>query len=227
MKEKVLLATTNKSKIRPFKMAWDSVKLNLLFELITLDDINLPDNFFVDEDTENFELDSLKKAMAYSSISNMTAISLDRGIGFKAMQGWPGTKTKEVLAGSDKRNLNFEGLKLKLTGKELDIARTQAMLNKIKGLDRSMESRYGIAVCLRNGSSISDTVVIKGMAAENLNITDHGYFYDWFFIPNGYKKTLSEFEEKEYLLYISSVLWPITEKILNFLEESYTKYPKS
>ncbi|MCH7759255.1 hypothetical protein IID20_02780, partial [Patescibacteria group bacterium] len=80
----------------------------------------------------------------------------------------------------------------------------------------------GIAVVFPDGAEVSELVVIKGKASNELRITSTGYFYDWFFMPEGYDKTLSEFSEDWYLEYTSNVLWPIPNKTKSFLiDKSY------
>lgn len=47
-----------------------------------------------------------------------------------------------------------------------------------------------------------------------------GYYYDWFFIPECEKRTLSKLTEDAYLEYSIRVLWPITGKIIDFLRNN-------
>jgi len=217
MNNKIVIATTNKSKLRPFIMAWERAGLNNYYNLINLKDLELSKEIELDEDTGNFETDALKKAEEYCKNLNLPAISIDRGIEFAALNGWPGTKTKEAFSGSDKTVFDFEALNLDLSGGEADIKRSQAILDSVKDKDRGMKSVYGIAAVFTDGNKISDLVAVQGKASAELKITSTGYFYDWFFIPEGYGKTLSEFSEEDYLKFASEILWPIPEKIKKFL----------
>jgi len=214
---RIVLATTNKSKIRPFTMAWRNRGLDKFYQLLNLNDIKGATKIAIDENTGNFEQDALKKAREYQRTLNLPTISIDRGIGFDALNGWPGTDSKKVFSGTEKRTFNFEAIDLKLTGQEADIKRSQAILDLVKNKDRSMESLYGIAVAFDQNKYQSDSVIVKGKASPKLEITPNGYFYDWFFIPQGYNKTFSEFSKEEYLKFASEVLWPITDKIYKFL----------
>ena len=216
-KNKIIIATTNQSKLKPFLMAWEKSGLNQFYYLIQLKELKLIEKIEVNEDTGGFETDALKKAKTYCQVLNLPTIALDRGVGFEALDLWPGTKTKKVFAGSDKRIFNFDAFKLNLTGEEADIKRSRAILDKIKDKNRKIESGYGIAVVFPDGSEVSELVVIKGKASNELRITSTGYFYDWFFMPEGYDKTLSEFSEDWYLEYTSNVLWPIPNKTKSFL----------
>ncbi len=216
-KKKILVATTNKSKLRPFDLAWQKSGLDKFCHLIHLKELELSENIEVKEDTGDCEKDALKKAKKYCEVLNLPTIAIDRGIEFEALNGWPGTKTKQVFSGSDKRIFDFVPLKLDLTGEEADIQRSQAVLDRIKDKDRKMRSVYGIAVVFPNGDEISELIVVKGKACEELRITATGYFYDWFFMPEGHDKTLSEFGEDKYLDFVSEVVWPIPDKIKDFL----------
>ena len=218
-KKKILIATTNKSKLRPFDLAWEKSGLDEFCNLIHLKGLELSEKIEVKEDTGSFEADALKKAKKYCEVLNLPIIAIDRGIEFDALNGWPGTKTKKNFSGSDKRIFDFEPLKLKLTGGEADIQRSQAVLDRIKNKNRKIRSVYGIAVVFPDGDKTSQSVVVKGKASDELRITPTGYFYDWFFIPEGYNKTLSEFSEDEYLKFVSEVLWPIPNKVKSFLRE--------
>lgn len=200
-------------------MAWKKLGLDEYYYFVNLAELELPGDIKVEEDTGSFEGDALKKAEEYSRIINLPTIAIDRGIEFEALDGWPGTKTKEVFSGSDETIFNFEALKLNLTGNEFDIKRSRAILDKIKDKDRGVKSVYGIAVVFPDGEKASESVIVEGRAADKLKITSTGYFYDWFFVPKGYDKTLSEFSEDDYLKFVSEILWPIPDRIRKFLME--------
>ena len=220
MKTKIILATTNKSKIQPFTMAWRNRGLDKYYQLINLIDTKINSKIIINEDTGDFEQDALKKAKEYQKSLNLPTISIDRGIGFNALGGWPGTESKEVFAGNEKRLFNsFSQATLKLTEREQDVKRSQTVLDRIKNKNRAMESLYGIAVVFNKNEYISDKIIIEGNASVKLKPTQNGYFYDWFFIPQGYDKTFSEFGKEEYSKFASEILWPITDKIYKFLTD--------
>lgn len=202
-------------------MAWEKSGLDNYYHLIKLKELELSKDVELEEDTESFEGDALKKAEEYCKTLNLPTISIDRGIEFMALNGWPGTKTKEAFSGSDKTIFDFEALNLNLSGDEDDIKRSRTILDRIKNKNRGMKSVYGIAVAFPDGEKISDLVAVQGRASEELKITSTGYFYDWFFIPKGYDKTLSEFSEYEYFKLASEILWPISKKIKKFLIGKY------
>lgn len=61
MKPKIVLATTNSSKIEPFLFSWNQNKLVEKFELLTFKDIQDKLDFEVEEDTGSFETDAVKR----------------------------------------------------------------------------------------------------------------------------------------------------------------------
>lgn len=64
-------------------------------------------DFEVDEDTDSFEKDALKKALEYSKFLNLPTISLDRGIEIPSLNNWPGTKSKDVFLGYSEETKDF------------------------------------------------------------------------------------------------------------------------
>ena len=214
----ILLATTNKSKVTPFKKEWEKYGFHNKYSLITLIDLGLKDLVHIDEDTGTFDGDALKKALAYCTQYKLPTISLDRGIEFESLNNWPGTLTKEILAGDNDRILGLK--KREHSRYKQDIERTKKLLDLLKDKNRLVYSLYGIAFVLPNGKLIKKQIKIKGTASDTVRITDNGYFYDWFFIPDGQKRTLSEMGKEEYLEYTSSILWPFPISVQNFIDQN-------
>lgn len=217
MRTEIILATTNNSKIQPFLYSWKTNKLDEQFELKTFKDIGKP-NLEVEEDTESFEKDALKKAIAYSKYFNKPTISLDRGIEIPSLDNWPGTLSKDVFTGSSAETKQFNRKDRDLKENEIEMA--QYVLDKIIDFERKVVSSYGIAVALPNGESISDVVKFDGTASDELVITEVGWNYDWFYIPHNLGKTLSSLTKDEYVAFTGTYLWPVTERIKKFLFES-------
>jgi hypothetical protein len=101
--------------------------------------------------------------------------------------------------------------------KENEIEMAQYVLDKITDPERKVISSYGIAIALPNGESISDEVKFEGKASDELVITDIGWNYDWFYMPHNINKTLSSLPKDEYVEFTGTYLWPITNKIISFL----------
>ncbi len=214
MKPKIVLATTNGSKIKPFMYSWNKNGLSEKYEILTFKDIEKPD-FEVEEDTNSFEKDALKKALEYSKYLNLPTISLDRGIEIPSLNNWPGTKSKDIFLGYSKETKHF--LNPSRSDKENQIEIAKYVADKIKDLKRIVNSVYGIAIALPDGKSESDLVTFSGKASNELIITDVGWNYDWFYIPNNHTSTLSSFSQEEYIEFTGTYLWPITDKIVEFV----------
>lgn len=214
MKTKIILATTNNSKIKPFMYAWDKGGLSDKYEILTFKDVEKPD-FEVDEDTDSFEKDALKKAIEYSRYLNLPTISLDRGIEIPSLNNWPGTNSKDVFLGFSEETKKF--IKENRSDKDNQIEIAQYVLDKIRDPEKIVNSVYGIAISLPTGESISDLVIYPGKASEELVITDVGWNYDWFYIPSKMSSTLSSLTEEEYIEFTGTHLWTITDKIIEFM----------
>jgi inosine/xanthosine triphosphate pyrophosphatase family protein len=218
-KRKLLLATTNKSKIKPFVAAWAKSVLKDYYDLILPTEFAEWRDLDVEEDTGSFELDALKKAKAYAKEFGITCVSLDRGFEFPALDRWPGTNTKKALAGDDKRVFEEETYyQTQLETRDLDIKRTQIVLDQIKDKDRTVNVVYGIAAAIGE-DSINELITVSGKATDRLFIEGRGYYFDWFFIPDGLglDRPISMLSEEEYMKIASEILWPIPEKVEQFL----------
>lgn len=215
MNPKIVLATTNNSKIKPFIYSWNKSDLSNRYDLLTFRDIENKPDFEVGEDTGSFEKDALKKAIEYSKYLNLPTISLDRGIEIPSLNNWPGTKSKEVFVGYSDETKHFINTDRSVKENEIEIA--QYVANKIKDPERIVNSVYGIAIALPDGSCTSDLVTYTGRASKELVITDVGWNYDWFFIPNNLENPLSTLSNNEYTEFTGTYLWPITDKIIQFM----------
>lgn len=218
MKPKLLLATTNNSKIMPFMYAWAKSGLSDKYQILTFKDIERPD-FEVEEDTNSFEKDALKKAIEYSKYLNIPTISLDRGIEIPSLNNWPGTLSKDVFVGSSEETKYFINPERSDEENEIEIA--QYVVDKIKDSERKVNSVYGIAISLPDGRSTSDLVIFNGKASKKLVVTEVGWNYDWFYIPDNLDSTLSSLSKEEYIAFTATHLWTIPDKIIKFLEKVF------
>ncbi len=216
MKQKIILATTNSSKINPFIYSWNKHDLSDKYELLTFKDIENKPDFEVEEDTGSFEKDALKKAVEYSKFLNLPTISVDRGIEIPSLNNWPGTKSKEIFVGYSDETKHFINADRSVKENEIEIA--QYVADKIKDPERIVNSVYGIAIALPDGRSTSDLVTFSGKASKELLITEVGWNYDWFYIPNNLESPLSSLTKKEYTEFTGTYLWPITDKITQFIK---------
>lgn len=216
MKPEIILATTNNSKISPFLYSWNKNNLSDKYELLTFKDIENKPAFEVEEDTGSFEKDALKKAIEYSKYISLPTISLDRGIEIPSLNDWPGTKSKEIFVGYSDETKQFINPNRSEKENQIEIAKYVA--DKIEDPERVVNSVYGIAIALPDGRSASDLVTFTGKASKELLITEVGWNYDWFYIPNNLKSPLSSLTKEEYTEFTGTYLWPITDKIIRFIK---------
>jgi inosine/xanthosine triphosphate pyrophosphatase family protein len=221
-KPKILYATTNDHKIKLFRISWKKLNLDQKFELVTLKDLPKQDLGYIAEDSGTFGGDSLIKAKAYSKAYNLPTISQDRGFIFDALN-WPGTDTKKVFT-LDKTH---EFKKGKWGGvRDEYFERSKEILAKINGLDRSMTIIQGLAITLPSGEFEVEEFRTKGVASMEPKMFEGfgGGLYGWFFLVPEKNHTISEFQTVEEIYeYESSILYPITDKILEFLEAKIIK----
>ena len=99
MKEKIVIATNNKGKLKEIREILEC------YEILSLKDLNC--NIEVEEDQDTFEGNSLKKAQEISKILNMPCIADDSGLCIEELNGFPGVKTARFLgenASQEERN---------------------------------------------------------------------------------------------------------------------------
>ncbi len=170
----IVLATSNKGKVREIKAMCEHFDVVAFSELIT--------PFEIIEDAPTFKGNALLKAEAvYKALDDENAIVLsdDSGISVDALDGAPGIYSARYGGenATDKENL----LKLMQAVKE-------------KGLDDSL-AHYtaAIAVVSKEGAQ-----VVHGWMHGKVITEPHGengFGYDPCFIPEGYTETLGELDD--------------------------------
>jgi XTP/dITP diphosphohydrolase len=172
---KIVLATSNKGKVREIKaMCTD-------FEVVAFSEIIEP--FDIIEDAPTFKGNALLKAKAvYDALDDEEAIVLsdDSGISVDALDGAPGIYSARYGGenASDKDNLH----------KVMDEV-------KAKGLESS-PAHYtaAIAIVTKEGEQ-----VVHGWMYGDVITTprgENGFGYDPCFIPEGFDKTLGELDDE-------------------------------
>ncbi|MEE8588884.1 MAG: RdgB/HAM1 family non-canonical purine NTP pyrophosphatase [Sulfurimonadaceae bacterium] len=172
---KIVLATSNKGKVREIKaMCTD-------FEVVAFSEIIEP--FDIIEDAPTFKGNALLKAKAvYDALEDEEAIVLsdDSGISVDALDGAPGIYSARYGGenASDKDNLH----------KVMDEV-------KAKGLESS-PAHYtaAIAIVTKEGEQ-----VVHGWMYGDVITTprgENGFGYDPCFIPEGFDKTLGELDDE-------------------------------
>jgi XTP/dITP diphosphohydrolase len=88
MKPKLLIATNNKGKVREIQAILGGPDIGLDIELVTPADIGL--ELDVEEDGQTYAENAIKKALAFSEASGLTALADDSGLEVDALDGAPG-----------------------------------------------------------------------------------------------------------------------------------------
>lgn len=170
--KKIVIATNNVGKVKEIKEILND------YELLTLKDVGC--DIEVEEDTDTFEGNSLKKAKEISETLNMPCIADDSGLCIDIFDGWPGVYTARFLG----ENATQED-------------RNNAILEKMKNLKES--ERIARVICVmtyfENGKVIVGKGEIKGRISKEPR-GDNGFGFDTIFeLDNG--KTYAELTEEE------------------------------
>jgi len=170
---RVLLATTNRGKLREYRRLLGEVRG---LELTTLESV--VGGVDVEEDRDTFEGNALKKATEVAAATRMICLADDSGLEVDALQGGPGVWSARY-AGED----------------ATDGDNNRKLLDDLRGVDgkkRTARFRCAIAVVEPGGRLLAAT---DGMCEGRIGDKprgEHGFGYDPLFIPAGYTKTMAE-----------------------------------
>ncbi len=223
MKQPIVFATTNKSKMRVFQYAWENAGLADHYNLKTLSDFSKIDFPDIHEDSGSFAGDALLKAEVYANILNLPCIAQDRGFIFDALN-WPGTLSKETFTGD--QHMKYTEANTWEQKYELFVSNAQKILKRIEGEDRTMTVVQGMALSVPGEESITEEVHTKGIDHTEIvaNIDGPGMF-DWFFIPDGFgfsEPMSCQGTQDEVDLFEAEHFYPISPQILVKLKD-YSK----
>jgi len=194
---KLVLATSNKGKVREIKAMCEDFEVIPYSELI--------DEFEIIEDADTFKDNALLKAHAVFNAlgdENIIVLADDSGISVEALEGAPGIYSARYGGddASDKDNLITLMKNIKATGVESSPAfYTAAMAIVTKDTQRTVHGwMYGTALTEAQGEG--------------------GFGYDPMFVPLGYEKTLGELDDatKKKLSHRSKAL-SLARKVLKSL----------
>ncbi|WP_457641108.1 RdgB/HAM1 family non-canonical purine NTP pyrophosphatase [Persephonella sp.] len=181
--KKILIATTNKGKLREFKQLFENTGI----EILSLED--MPERIEVEEDKETFLENAIKKAKKYGDFYKIPVIAEDAGLEVEALNNYPGVYSARFYS------IDFGG---KVEVKE---NKDKANIEKLLKLMKDKENRKARFV----------SVVVFyypeefGFWTEGYcygEITDKpkgekGFGYDPVFIPEGYSETMAELDPEE------------------------------
>jgi len=196
--EKIVLASSNKNKIRELKSILPE------YEILSLDDIGFTDE--IEENGLTFEENALIKTEAVHKVCGLTVIADDSGLCVNALNGEPGIYSARYsgVTGADKDKSNNAKLIDNLKDKE----------------DRSAYFACAGAVTFSDDTSVVVLATIPGKIGFEAK-GDNGFGYDPFFIPDGYDITYAQMsdEMKNSLSHRKLAF----EKIKTVIEEHYSK----
>jgi XTP/dITP diphosphohydrolase len=171
---KLVLATSNKGKVKEIKFIYDEM------EVVAYSDLIAP--FEIEEDGATFQANALIKARAvYEALGDETAVVIadDSGISVDALDGEPGIYSARYAGEGASDRDNLEKLVLELKNRSLEESQahyTAAIAIVTKGAEYTIHGwMYGKVITTPRG--------------------ENGFGYDPIFIPNGYDKTLGELDE--------------------------------
>jgi len=179
LSEGILIASSNKSKIKEIKSIFSDLSV---IKIYSLSDLNLP-QIEVDEDAKTFKENAYKKAATYANIYKICTLADDSGLEVDYLGGEPGVRSARYAG----INSSSDSLISKL-------------LHKLEGVSITQRSAsFKSVVCLYdfiNKQSIFSEGVLEGSISFNKKGTN-GFGYDPVFIPNSIYKTLAELSDEE------------------------------
>ncbi len=168
---KLLLATTNKGKIREFR----SLLSGIPYDIVTPAECGIKAD--IAETGETYEQNALLKATALASLSCLLTLADDSGLEVEALGGEPGVRSARY-AGENKT----------------DAERNAYLLAKLKeapDIRRHAQFRCVIAIAEPNGKVELFSGACRGVIASEPRGT-HGHGYDPIFYVPEFKKTMAE-----------------------------------
>ncbi len=166
---KLLIATRNRHKVAEIK----SILAIEGCELLAADEVpGLPED--VEEDSNTFEGNALKKARTLRDASGMWTLADDSGLEVAALNGAPGV------------------LSARYAGEPCDNAKNNAkLLCALKGVaDRRARFRCALALCAPDGREWTLDGICPGHIAESPSGIE-GFGYDPLFIPDGFTESFA------------------------------------
>lgn len=182
--QKLLIATTNKGKLRELS----NFLADLPVQLVSLKDVDITDD--VEETGKSYEENSKMKALFYAKKSGLPAIADDGGLEIDALGGAPGVKSR--------RWLGYEASDEKLVDHMMKVSKNLPANN------RKASFVVSISFALPNGKVWSTSGKVNGIIAEkpHLKLLEGYPYRSFFYLPKiGKYYHESELSKKEQKLY--------------------------
>lgn len=169
MRERLLLATNNKGKVREIKSILDDIPQ----EIVTIWDIKkIPENLQIEETGETFSENAELKARIVGEISGLLTLAEDSGLEIDALGGEPGVKSARFAKGSDQNRIN----------------KVLRLLKTVSSRERS--ARFKTSVAIYNPQTEETEIFegeTEGMITKSPQGT-HGFGYDPIFFSTELNK---------------------------------------
>jgi len=168
---KLLLATTNRGKIREYR----GLLSGLPFELVTPDEVGI--DIAVEENCPSYEENARMKAVAYARASRLIALADDSGLEVDALGGEPGIRSARAAG--------------EAAGDKDRIEHLLARLKRVPLEKRTAYFKCVIAIATPEGK----TELCRGECTGLIALEprgDNGFGYDPVFYLSEYEKTMAE-----------------------------------
>ncbi|SNZ09630.1 XTP/dITP diphosphohydrolase [Persephonella hydrogeniphila] len=205
MLDKVLVATTNKGKLKEFEQILSQFGI----QVISLEDMK--QKVEIEEDRETFLENAIKKAKIYGDFYKIPVIAEDAGLEVEALNGYPGVYSARFY------DIDFGG---KETVKEnKDVANINKLLRLLKEKE-NREARFVSVVVFYKPEDFG--IWTEGYCYGKIIDKprgNKGFGYDPVFIPEGYTKTMAELdpEEKNRISHRGKAVKKLLEKLRKLL----------
>ena len=175
MKPKLLIATNNKGKLKELQ----AILQDLNLELVLPADLGL--KLDVEEDGQTYAENAIKKALAFSEASGLTALADDSGLEVDALGGRPGLHSSRFGPQPS-----------------TDASRRAYLLQNLSGIARPWTARFRATVAIASPGRGVRTV--EGICPGEIipeERGESGFGYDPIFRLEGLKTTMAELEIDE------------------------------
>jgi len=202
---KILIATTNKGKLKEFKALLSEINV----ETLSLDDME--EKIEVEEDKKTFLENAIKKAKEYANFYKLPVIAEDAGLEVEALNNYPGVYSARFY------DIDFGGKEEVLTNK--DEANIKKLLRLLQG-EKNRKARFVSTVVFYfpDDFGLWTEGYCYGTIAEEPK-GEKGFGYDPIFIPESYNKTMAEIspEEKNKISHRGKAVRKLIEKLKKVL----------
>ena len=175
-KPKLLIATNNKGKLEELQ----AILRELEVDLICPADINM--DLEVEEDGKTYAENAIKKALAFSQASRLTALADDSGLEVDELKGAPGLHSKRFAP----------------LPNATDADRRAYLIEQLIRKPRPWEARFRATVAI--ASLERSLAVVEGICPGEIIPEERGtggFGYDPVFLLTGINKTMAELEMEE------------------------------